>query len=78
MDCFVAYAPRNDGINSVILRMIEQADKLPYDFNAALYLDAIAAALRVPTLLVSGGAAGWLGEAASGIQETLVLGIVCR
>ena len=24
------------------------------------------------------GAAGWLGEAASGIQEALILGIVCR
>ncbi|MGY3486434.1 hypothetical protein ACVW1C_004317 [Bradyrhizobium sp. USDA 4011] len=71
MDCFVVIAPRNDGLNSVILRMIEQADKLPYDFNAA-------SALRVPTLLVSGGAAGWLGEAASGIQDPLILGIICR
>ena len=62
VEAFTAFwagsGPREQFSPSGRLRMIEQADKLPYDFNAALDLDAVAAAaaaLRVPTLLVSGG-----------------------
>lgn len=62
VEAFTAFwagsGPREQFSPSGRLRMIEQADKLPYDFNAALDLDAVAAAagaLRVPTLLMSGG-----------------------
>lgn len=62
VEAFTAFwagsGPREQFSPSGRLRMIEQADKLPYDFNATLDLDAIAAAasaLRVPTLLMSGG-----------------------
>ncbi|MGY4424399.1 pimeloyl-ACP methyl ester carboxylesterase [Bradyrhizobium sp. JR6.1] len=62
VEAFTAFwagsGPREQFSPSGRLRMIEQADKLPYDFNAALDLDGVAAAaaaLRVPTLLVSGG-----------------------
>ncbi|QPF85208.1 alpha/beta fold hydrolase [Bradyrhizobium genosp. L] len=50
--------PREQFSPSGRLRMIEQADKLPYDFAAVLAEDGVAAAatrLRVPTLLMSGG-----------------------
>ncbi|UGY18403.1 alpha/beta hydrolase [Bradyrhizobium septentrionale] len=62
VEAFTAFwagsGPREQFSPSGRLRMIEQADKLPYDFNAALDLDGVAAAargLRVPTLLLSGG-----------------------
>lgn len=62
VEAFTAFwagsGPREQFSPSGRLRMIEQADKLPYDFNAALDLDGVAAAastLRVPTLLMSGG-----------------------
>ncbi|WP_375785853.1 alpha/beta fold hydrolase [Bradyrhizobium sp. Pha-3] len=62
VEAFTAFwagsGPREQFSPSGRLRMIEQADKLPYDFNAALDLDGVAdaaRALRVPTLLVSGG-----------------------
>jgi pimeloyl-ACP methyl ester carboxylesterase len=62
VEAFTAFwagsGPREQFSPSGRLRMIEQADKLPYDFNAALALDAVAAAagaLKVPTLVMSGG-----------------------
>ncbi|WP_338693441.1 alpha/beta fold hydrolase [Bradyrhizobium sp. 26S5] len=62
VEAFTAFwagsGPREQFSPSGRLRMIEQADKLPYDFNAALDLDGVAAAARglgVPTLLLSGG-----------------------
>ncbi|MCC8981541.1 alpha/beta fold hydrolase [Bradyrhizobium acaciae] len=62
VEAFTAFwagsGPREQFSPSGRLRMIEQADKLPYDFNAALDLDGVAAtarALRVPTLVMSGG-----------------------
>jgi pimeloyl-ACP methyl ester carboxylesterase len=47
------------------LRMIEHADKLAFDFTAALAeqnVTAAAAAIRVPTLLVSGGLSPYLTQ----------------
>jgi pimeloyl-ACP methyl ester carboxylesterase len=47
------------------LRMIERADKLAFDFTAALAeqnVMAAAAAIRVPTLLVSGGLSPYLTQ----------------
>ncbi|PAY09241.1 hypothetical protein CK489_10160 [Bradyrhizobium sp. UFLA03-84] len=62
VEAFTAFwagsGPREQFSPSGRLRMIEQADKLPYDFNAALDLHGVAAAasaLKVPTLLMSGG-----------------------
>ncbi len=63
VEAFTAFwagsGPREQFSPSGRLRMIEQADKLPYDFNAALDLDGVAAAarplVRVPTLLMPGG-----------------------
>jgi pimeloyl-ACP methyl ester carboxylesterase len=62
VEAFTAFwagsGPREQFSPSGRLRMIEQADKLPYDFNSALDLDGVAAAARalsVPTLLLSGG-----------------------
>ena len=62
VEAFTAFwagsGPREQFSPSGRLRMIEQADKLPCDFNAALDLDGVAEAaraLKVPTLLMSGG-----------------------
>ncbi|MCC8967997.1 alpha/beta fold hydrolase [Bradyrhizobium sp. Pear76] len=62
VEAFTAFwagsGPREQFSPSGRLRTIEQADKLPYDFNASLDLDGVAAAaraVRVPTLVMSGG-----------------------
>ncbi|MEH2670792.1 alpha/beta hydrolase [Bradyrhizobium elkanii] len=62
VEAFTAFwagsGPREQFSPSGRLRMIEQADKLPCDFNAALDLAGVAEAaraLKVPTLLMSGG-----------------------
>ncbi|MCA6104996.1 alpha/beta fold hydrolase [Bradyrhizobium australafricanum] len=62
VEAFTAFwagsGPREQFSPSGRLRMIEQADKLPCDFAAALDLDGVTEAargLKVPTLLMSGG-----------------------
>ena len=58
-------APREPLPPNARLRMIERADKLAFDFSAALSEENVtiaAASLRVPTLLVSGGLSPYLTQ----------------
>jgi pimeloyl-ACP methyl ester carboxylesterase len=59
------------------LRMIERADKLAFDFTAALAeegVSAAAAGLRVPTLLFSGGLSPYLTQRITGRLASIIGG----
>ncbi len=63
------------------LRMIAQADKMPFDFRAILTeanVAAAAATLRVPTLLVSGGLSPYLTQRIVGRLMPLIAGAEIR
>jgi pimeloyl-ACP methyl ester carboxylesterase len=63
------------------LRMIERADKLAFDFTAALAeenVSAAAAALRVPTLLVSGGLSPYLTQRITARLASIIDGAQTR
>jgi pimeloyl-ACP methyl ester carboxylesterase len=63
------------------LRMIEHAGKLAYDFAAALAeenVTAAAAALRVPTLLFSGGLSPYLTQRIAGRLASVMVGVDAR
>ncbi|MDH2387159.1 alpha/beta fold hydrolase [Bradyrhizobium sp. CER78] len=85
VEAFTAFwagsGPREQFSPSGRLRMIEQADKLPYDFNAALDLDAVAAAagaLKVPTLLMSGGLSPYVTQRIVAKLAALIDGAATR
>jgi len=63
------------------LRMIEQADKLAFDFTAALAeenVTAAAAKIRVPTLLFSGGLSPYLTQRIVGRLASVIVGVDAR
>jgi pimeloyl-ACP methyl ester carboxylesterase len=63
------------------LRMIEHVDKLAYDFAAALSeedLTAAAAAIKVPTLLFSGGLSPYMSQRVVGRLASLIAGAELR
>jgi pimeloyl-ACP methyl ester carboxylesterase len=63
------------------LRMIEQIEKIAYDFTAALgeeNVSAAAASLRVPTLLVSGGLSPYVTQRIVGRLASLIPGAETR
>lgn len=63
------------------LRMIEHAGKLAYDFAATLAeenVTAAAAALRVPTLLFSGGLSPYLTQRIAGRLASVMMGVDAR
>jgi pimeloyl-ACP methyl ester carboxylesterase len=63
------------------LRMIERAGKLAYDFAAALAeenVTAAAAAIRVPTLLFSGGLSPYLTQRIAGRLASVIVGVDTR
>lgn len=85
VEAFIAFwagsGPREQFSPSGRLRMIEQADKLPYDFNAALDLDGVAAAagaLKVPTLLMSGGLSPYVTQRIVAKLAALIVGAETR
>jgi pimeloyl-ACP methyl ester carboxylesterase len=66
---------------AVRLRMVERADKLAFDFTAVLAEENVAAAasaLRVPTLLVSGGLSPYLTQRIVGRLASLIKGASIR
>jgi pimeloyl-ACP methyl ester carboxylesterase len=66
---------------AVRLRMVERADKLAFDFTAVLAEENVAAAasaLRVPTLLVSGGLSPYLTQRIVGRLASLIEGASIR
>lgn len=73
--------PREQFSPSGRLRMIEQADKLAFDFAAVLAADGVAAAaarLRVPTLLMSGGLSPYVTQRIVAKLATLIDGAELR
>jgi pimeloyl-ACP methyl ester carboxylesterase len=63
------------------LRMIERADKLAFDFTAALAEDKVAAAaagLRIPTLVMSGGLSPYLTQRIAARLASLIKGATIR
>jgi len=59
------------------LRMIERVEKIAYDFTAALSEEDVttaAAAIRVPTLLLSGGLSPYLTQRIVGRLATIIAG----
>jgi pimeloyl-ACP methyl ester carboxylesterase len=69
IDMFTAFwngsGPQDPVSGSARLRMIERADKLAFDFQAAFAEENVASAaasLRVPTLLLSGGLSPYLTQ----------------
>jgi pimeloyl-ACP methyl ester carboxylesterase len=63
------------------LRMIEQAEKLAFDFEAALAEEnapAAAAKIRVPTLLFSGGLSPYLTQRIAGRLASVIVGADAR
>jgi pimeloyl-ACP methyl ester carboxylesterase len=66
---------------SARLRMIERADKLAFDFTAALAEDKVAAAaagLRIPTLVMSGGLSPYLTQRIAARLAALIEGATIR
>jgi pimeloyl-ACP methyl ester carboxylesterase len=71
------FAPEEEVSAKTRLRMIEQAEKLAFDFTAALAeqdVTAAAAAIRVPTLLVSGGLSPYLTQRIVGRLASVIAG----
>ena len=61
--------------------MIERADKLAFDFTAALAEDKVAAAaagLRIPTLVMSGGLSPYLTQRIAARLAALIEGATIR
>ena len=73
--------PRDPLPANARLRMIERADKLSFDFAAALgeeNVSAAAAGLRMPTLLFSGGLSPYLTQRITGRLASIIGGAQMR
>jgi len=85
IDKFTAFwngsGPAEKLSNGARLRLIEQADKLAFDFTAALAeenVTAAAAKIRVPTLLFSGGLSPYLTQRIAGRLASVIVGADAR
>jgi pimeloyl-ACP methyl ester carboxylesterase len=85
VDKFVCFwtgsAPREKMSPAAQLRLIEQIEKVAFDFTAAFAetdVTARAAAIRVPTLLISGGLSPYITQRIVGKLASLIVGAQTR